>query len=180
MNAWSRWLVLVVLTTASVWWLSGCNGKTDTHPTGKAATPQVGERTHTDHKEGDHKEGDHKEGHEEKPLTEKDVQMPTSFKGGVARLEELHKTIEHHIEHGELDKVHRTAEEMALVARKMKEQARKDLPEDKQTEAGRLCNEVAGYYKPIDEVADAGNKPETVAIHKKMGATIEKLKNLTK
>ena len=49
-----------------------------------------------------------------------------------------------------------------------------------QTEAGRLCNEVAGYYKPIDEAADAGKKAETEAIYKKMVTAVEKLKALAK
>ena len=71
-------------------------------------------------------------------------------------------------------------EEMALVAKKMKGLASKELPEDKQTDAGRLCNEVAGYYKPIDEAADAGKKPETEAIEKKMADAIGKLKALQK
>lgn len=181
MKAWTRWVALLILAAVSVWSLGGCS-KTDTHP---ATHPTGGSGTEPahkdgDHKDGDHKDGDHKDGHDEKPLTEKDVKMPESFKAGVARLEELNKTIEHHIEHGELAKVHRVAEEMALVAKKMKELARKDVPEDKQTEAGRLCNEVSGYYKPIDEAADAGKKPETEAIYKKMVAAVEKLKDLAK
>ncbi len=106
--------------------------------------------------------------------------MPDSFKAGVARLEELHKTIDHHIEHGELPKVHRVAEEMKLVANKMKELAQMDVAEDQRVEAGRLCNEIAGYFTPIDEAADAGKKGETEAIHKKMGAAIAKLKALAK
>ena len=47
-------------------------------------------------------------------------------------------------------------------------------------EAGRLCNEIAGFFKPIDEAADAGKKAETEAIHKKMGEAIGKLKGLVK
>lgn len=117
---------------------------------------------------------------DEKPLTDKDVKLPISFKAGVARQDELHKKIAQQIKDDELDKVHRTAEEMALVAKKMKELARKDLDEGKQAEAGRLCNDIIGYFKPIDEAADAGKKAETVAIHKKMGVTIAKLKALIK
>lgn len=184
-----RWLALALLATASVWWLSGCSGKTDTPKESKTEKGKDGD--HKDHKDGDHKDKDHKDGehkdkgqkdgdHHDKPLTEKDVKMPESFKAGVARQEELHKKIAHQIEHGELAKVHRVAEEMALVAKKMKELAQKDVAEDKRVEAGRLCNEVAGYFKPIDEAADAGKKAETEAIHKKMGETIKKLAALAK
>ena len=199
-KTWTGWLGLALLATASVAWLSGCGG-TATTPSkadkGKPAEHKDGDHKETGqkdgghkeaghaeagHKEGGHKEGGHKEGgHDEKPLTEKDVKMPDSFKAGVTRLEELHKKIHHEIEEeGGLKHVHRIAEEMALVANGTKKLAAKDLPEDKQTEAGRLCNEVAGYYKPIDEVADAGKKAETEAIHKKMGTAIEKLKGLLK
>lgn len=169
----------LALLAAGVLWLSGC---------AKPSTPQT-TKTDTDHGKDAHMEGDHgkdahkhghkEDGHHDKTLTEKDIKMPDSFKAGVTRLEELHKIIGHHIEHGELAKVpHPAAEEMALVAKKMKELARKDVPEDKQTEAGRLCNEVAGYYKAIDEAADAGKKAETEAIHMKMAAAIENLKKL--
>ena len=186
-----QWLALAVLAGVSVWWLSGCSGGTEKAKEGdsKKADRKEGdtkkadhkEGEHKNHKEGEHKKDGHKEGeHHDKPLTEKDVKMPDSFKAGVARLEELHKKIDHQIEHGELAKVHRVAEEMALVAKKMKELAQKDVPEDKQVEAGRLCNEVAGYFKPIDEAADAGKKGETEAIHKKLGAAIGKLKVLAK
>lgn len=189
MKTWNGWLGLATLAVASVAWLSGCSNtattasKVDkTKETGhKDGDHKDGDHKDGGHKEGDHKEGGHKEGEDhDKPLTEKDVKMPTSFKAGVTRLEELNKTIDHHIEHGELAKVHRVAEEMALVAKKMKEFARTEVAEDKQTEVGRLCNEVAGYYKPIDEAADAGKKAETEAIHKKMGEAIEKLKGLVK
>lgn len=179
------WITLGLLAMSSVLWLSGCSDNKGTPPAGggPGGSPpaQTKEDAHKDHADGDHKEGAHKHaegGHDDKPLTEKDAKMPASFKAGVARLEELHETIEHQIEHGELAKVHRTAEEMALVAKKMKELARHDLPEDRQTEAGRLCNEVAGYFGPIDEAADAGKKPETQAIHKKMAEAIAKLKAL--
>lgn len=186
MNARTRWLASALVAAASVWWLSGCSDKNDTAPSGKADNHKESDQKQLGHAAAGHEDADHKHsghdhehaGHDDKPLAEEDVQMPDSFKAGVARLEELHEKIEHHIEHGELASVHRVAEEMALVAKKMKVLARKDVPEDKQTDAGRLCNEVAGYYKPIDEVADAGKKAETEAIHKKMGEAIEKLNGL--
>lgn len=189
MNAWTRRIGLALMAAATVWWLSGCSSPTSKKDTPHATKP--GSQKEAEHKEGDehkegaHKEGGHKEGaheagHDDKPLTEKDIKMPDSFKAGAARLEELNKKIDHHIEHGELSKVHHVAEEMALVANGMKKLAAKDVPEDKQTEAGRLCNEVAGYYKPIDEAADAGKKADTEAIYKKMVAAVEKLKALAK
>src|SRR5262245_42147020 len=182
MKFWTWLPALALLATANAWWLRGCSSKTNKDKEGHSKkADDKGE--HKDHKEGEHKKEDHKEKegeHHDKPLTEKDVKMPASFKEGVARLEELHKKIEHHIEHDELAKVHRVAEEMALVAKKMKELAGKEIAEDRQVEAGRLCNEVAGYYKPIDEAADAGKKAETQALHKKMGGAIAKLKALAK
>lgn len=178
-----RWFGMLVLAMASVAWLSGCGGagrgKT---PSGKDTKSDLKEHKDTksgDHK--DHKEGAHKDGEQhDKALTEKDVKMPDTFAAGVARLDELHKTIAHQIEHNELPKVHRTAEEMALVANKTKALAQKTVADDKLADAGRLLNEVAGCYKPIDEAADAGKKPETEAVHKKMGEAIAKLKNLAK
>jgi hypothetical protein len=176
MSAWTRSLTLAVLAAASTWWLSGCSGK----PTEKPADHhQDGDKRDGDHKDGDKK--DHKDGDHDKPLTEKDVKMPETFIAGVARLEELHKGIDHHIEHGELDKVHRTAEEAALVARGMKKLAAKEIADDaKQADAIKLCEEVARFYKPLDEAADANKKAETIALHKQMGETIGKLKALIK
>ncbi len=189
-----RWLALALLATASVWWLTGCTPTAPSHPATKTASSKDGD--HKDHKGTEHQDGDHKDhkdgtqkgsGHDhkdgdhgDKALTEKDVKMPANFKEGVGRLEELNNKIDHHIEHGELDKVHRVAEEMALVAKKMKELAQKDVAEDKRADAGRLCNEVAGYYKPIDEAADAGKKKETEDLHKKMVEAVGKLKDLAK
>ena len=180
MNRWTKWLGVAVLAAASITWLSGCS-KTPT-TSNKADKSKEAAHKEGEPKEGGHKEAGHKEGgHDEKALTEKDVKMPDSFKAGVSRLEELHQKIHHEIEEeGGLKHVHRIAEEMALVATGTKRLAGKDLPGDKQTEAGRLCNEVAGYYKSIDEAADAGKKAETQAIHKKMGTAIEKLKGLTR
>lgn len=179
MNARTRWLPLALLLATSLWWLGGCSDKKDAAPASKADNRQETESKPHGHKGAghDHAVNGHDK-HEETPLAEEDVAMPDSFKGGVARLEELHEKIEHQIEHGELAGVHRVAEEMALVAKKMKALAREEVAEDRQAEAGRLCNEVAGYFKPIDEVADAGKKEETEAIHKKMGEAIEKLKGL--
>lgn len=169
MMNWMRGSGLALLAASLIWGLCGCSGKTDTTPSSKA----------DQHKEDDHKESGHKEGgHDEKPLTEKDVKMPASFQAGVTRLEELHKKIGEEIDEGQLKHVHRLAEEMSLVAKKMKELAQKDILADKRVEAGRLCNEVAGTYQPIDEAADAGKKAETVALHKKMGEAIAKLKGL--
>ena len=134
--------------------------------------------TAEEHAAMEHHDEDHEHEHGGEALTEQDVSLPTSFSAGVARLAELHENIEHLIEHGELADVHRVAEEMALVARKMKELAAHDIAESDRTEAGRLCNEIANYFRPIDEAADAGKKDETMAIHHQMAATIQKLRGL--
>ncbi len=165
-------VALIVLTVA----VSGCDKPTETDgnkASGAAGTPH---EEHGDHKDGDHKDGDH----ETKAFTDADIKMPGTFADGIARLEELNQTIEHHIEGNLLSDVHHVAEEMALIARKMKEYARTSLKVDQQTEAGRLCNEIAGFYPSIDEAADAGKKPETTAIHKQMTDSIAKLKALQK
>jgi len=158
MNAWIRLFGLTVLATVSVW-AGGCSGDQGKPKDGKADATKVaghkdGEHKGADHKDKDHKEGshkdtDHKESghkdgahkdhkkdeHHDKPLTLKDIKVPASFKAGVARLEELHKQIHHLIEHGELPKVHRVAEEMSLLAGEMKRMAQKEVAEDRQTEA---------------------------------------------
>ena len=168
---------LLVFVVAFV--VSGCSGK----PAAPGA-PESSTKDKTDHHADGHVPADHDHAdahsHEDHSLTDKDVKMPATFNEGLTRLSEPHGKIDHLIEHGELGDVHRVAEEIALVAKQMKELARKDLPEDKQTEAGRLCNELAGYFKPIDAAGDAGNKAETQAIHEKMGTAIEKLKSLAK
>ena len=164
------------LLFAVVFAVGGCSGT--------PAAPESDTKGKTDHHADGHAPADHDHAdahsHEDHALTDKDVKMPGTFTEGVTRLTELHGKIDHLIEHGELGDVHRVAEEIALVAKQMKELARKNLPEDKQTDAGRLCNELAGYFKPIDAAGDAGNKAETQAIHEKMGAAIEKLKMLAK
>ncbi len=173
---------LTVVAAAAVFALlplAGCSNQ-------PADTKKADEKQHDDHAKDEHEKGDqhgsdhHEHGHDEKALTEKDVKLPESFAAGVARLKELHDDIGHLIEHDELADVHRVAEEMAIVARKMKELAARDVLEDKRTDAGRLCNEVAGYFNPIDEAADAGKKDETTAVHKQMATAIEELEALTK
>ncbi len=194
MSVWTRLLAVAVLAAASTWSLSGCSGNPTTKPAADHKDSDKKDGDHKDHKDSDKKDGDkkdhkdgdkkddaHKDGDHDKPLSENDVKMPETFKAGVARLDELHKKIDHQIEHDELDKVHRTAEEAALVARGMKKLAAKELTDDaKQADAIKLCEEVARFYKPLDEAADAKKKAETVALHKQMGETISKLKALTK
>jgi hypothetical protein len=136
--------------------------------------------TNGEHDAGDHHEAGHEHGHAGEAITEDDVKMPESFAAGVARLNELHEKIEHLIEHNELSDVHRVAEEMAILARKMKTLAARDIGEANRTEAGRLCNEIAAYFTPIDEAADAGKKEETIAVHNQMATTIARLDALAK
>lgn len=174
MSPWTRWLGVSFLVVAPLWWLSGCSGSAD--KPGKDHKDHKDKDAKDDHKA--HKDKDHKD--HDKELTEKDVKLPESFKAGTARLEELHEHIHHQISGGKLKDVHRTAEEMKVVARKMKELAGKDVPENKQAEAGRLCNDIATQYKAIDDAADNEKKAETEAVHKQMGETIAKLKALAK
>lgn len=135
---------------------------------------------HEEHAADAHQDEHHDADHHSAALKPDDVKMPESFAAGVAQLTELHQKINQLIEHNELADVHRAAEEMAIVARKMKELASKDIAEDSRTEAGRLCNEIASYFNPIDEAADAGKKDETIAIHHQMADTIAKLAALSK
>jgi hypothetical protein len=170
MNVWIRGIALAMLATATVLWVSGCGGGT---PSGKGPSGK------DDHKGGGHgkdsaKKDDHKE------HGSKDLKPATTFKEGVAQLEELHKKLHHQIEDNDLKHVPDTAKDIQKVANKTKELAQKDVAEDKLADAGRLCNEVAGYYEPMDKAADDGKKAETEAIHKKMGEAIAKLKGLSK
>lgn len=129
-----------------------------------------------EHAAAGHIDADHEHEHGGHALTEESAKTPESFAAGVARLKELHQEINHLIENNELADVHPVAEEMAIVARKMKGLASRDIAENNRLEAGQLCNDIAGYFTPIDEAADSGNKAETSAIHKQMAATISKLK----
>ena len=132
-----------------------------------------------EHAAADHHDADHEE-HGGKALTEESVPMPANFAAGVARLKELHQEINHLVESNKLDDVHHAAQEMGIVAKKMKTLASRDIPEAKRADAGRLCNDIAGYFSPIDEAADAGKKDETMKIHMQMADTIKKLDELTK
>ena len=181
----NRTTFLMAVTAAAAFALPlfvGCSKKA-AEPTEPADEQHEG-HTAEEHAAMEHHDADHDEHHEpehgSEALTEADVKMPESFAAGVARLSELHQKINDLIEHDELADVHRVAEEMAILARKMKELASRDIVEDNRTEAGRLCNEIAGYFSPIDEAADAGKKDETVAIHHQMAETIAKLEGLSK
>ncbi len=172
-------LVAVAGTTAfSLPLLAGCS-KQAPAPTATAHEEHEGHAA-DEHAAAGHADADHEHEHGGKALTEQDVKTPESFAAGVARLKELHQEINHLIEHNELADVHRVAEEMAIVARKMKPLAARDIAQDRLTDAGRLCNEIAGYFSPIDEAADAGKKDETMAIHMQMAETIGKLDALAK
>jgi hypothetical protein len=175
-------ITFLTLAAAAAFSLPLVAGCTKQEPA-TTAPPDEDHEVHGDDEDAaaNHHEGESggEHGHGGTALTEEDVKTPESFADGVARIKELHEQINHLIEHNELAKVHRTAEEMAIVARKMKPLAARDIAEDQRTEAGRLCNEIAAYFGPIDEVADAGKKDETIAIHKQMAETIAKLETLT-
>lgn len=176
-------------------WCVGCSDKAppaprnqppsehDEHDGGHAPGDEHSGDHHADaahhdsaHHDGEHSGGEHEHGGQ--ALTEKDVELPTSVDAGVDRLEELHAQIGQQIERKQLDRVHRTAEEMALVAKRLKKLAPNVIDDDKLTEFGRLCNDVAGYYEPIDEAADAGKAAETAEIHGQMGQAIQQMKKL--
>ena len=163
------------------------DGDHDDHATGEAAhaddehpDEEAAEHAGDGHDEDEgHHEAPHEDGeHHGQALSEDDVAMPSSFTDGVARLEELHANIEQLIEGEQLADVHRVAEEMALVAKHMKSLARTDVAEDEQTEAGRLCNQVAGFFGPIDEAADGGDEKGTREIHKQMQEAVVKLRTI--
>jgi hypothetical protein len=168
-------VTILAVTAFAILLVAGCSNETST-PQAPTSVERDGHAT-ADH---DHAASD-AAGHEHggPPLSEDDVKTPDSFAAGVARLKELHQQISDLIENNKLSNVHRTAEEMAIVARKMKPLAARDISEDRRADAGRLCNEIVNYFRPIDEVADAGKKDETVAIHNQMGETISKLEELT-
>jgi hypothetical protein len=201
MSRWTK-LGIPIAVAALTGWL-GCTNKPSTPPPATSQVEEEGSHEHSageehgpgeehDHEaagehdgghaghaeEGDHEHGEGANHHHGEALTEADVHMPADFAEGVVRLEELHAEIERLIDEDDLLKVHRVAEEMALVARKMKALAQQDLPAEKRTEAGRLCNEVAGYFRPIDDAADSGDKVGTEAVHDKMEIAIGKLKEL--
>lgn len=182
MNTCTSLLVAAAVATAVALPLNlGCSKQQTAQQNAPAHADHDGHSA-DEHASGDHHDGGHHAGHDHaaKALTEEDVKTPDSFAAGVTRLKELHQKINDLIEQNKLADVHRTAEEMAIVARKMKPLAARDIAEDKRTDAGRLCNDIAGYFSPIDEAADAGKKDETMKIHMQMADTIDKLVSLTK
>ena len=159
-----------LLVAASAWGLSGCSGDAEAPP-----APEAGRHGAEPGGHGGGHEGDE---HHARPLNEEDVELPSSFAAGVSRLRELHAAVGRRIEAGELEGIHRVAEEMALVARKTKELARQDVPEERQAEAGRLCNEIAGSFQPLDDAAHAGDQAEVAAIHRRVGDAVGRLGTL--
>lgn len=161
--------------------LAGCSKQA---PNQAPAPAAAAHDEHDGHAADEHAAADHHDaGHEEhsgKALTEESVPTPASFAAGVARLKELHQEINNLIQQNKLDDVHHVAQEMGIVARKMKTLASRDVAEAKRADAGRLCNDIAGYFSPIDAAADAGKKDETMKIHMQMADTIAKLDALTK
>lgn len=114
----------------------------------------------------------------EAALTEKDVKMPETFKAGVARQEELYQELGKLVEKDDMDKAHRQAEEMALVAQRMKKLAQDSVAEDKLASAGRLCNELSDAFRKLDDAIHAKKKQEVKDLYQKMGKTIAQLKEL--
>lgn len=151
----------------------------DGHPEGGHAPDHAVEHDgHDAHAESSHSGETH--AHVSEALTEKDVDLPANAALGVSRLETLHVEIANQIEQKHLERVHHIAEEMAIVAKNIKKLAANEVAEKKLTEVGRLCNEIAGYYEPLDEAANAGRTAETAEIHEKMGKAIERLSQLTR
>src|SRR3990172_6803538 len=172
-------LVAVAGATAfSLPLIAGCSKQAPVPAPTDAADEEHEQHTADEHAAAGHADAEHEHGGQ--ALTEESVKTPESFAAGVARLKELHQEINHLIEHDELADVHHVAEEMAILARKMKPLAARDIAQDKLTDAGRLCNQIAGYFRQIDEAADAGKKDETMAIHMQMAATIGNLEALSK
>ena len=193
MITWTRWSILGLTAAVLAWGgASGCSkqdGKKEVAAKKDGdQTPKVGDQK----KDGDHKE--HKDGHvkakdghkdkshddHDKAITLKDIKVPGSFKDGVARLEELQKHVHHLLEDNKLDKVHRAAEEMALVAIETKKMAQKEVAADQLVNVGRWTNEVSSAFTAIDAAADMGKKKEAEEIHNKVGKAIEQLKTLVK
>ena len=165
-----------ILIIATAFWLSGCSDKSGKPAPGSDATAPAGQ-AHEDHDSHAHEDQD---SHAEAPLTENDVELPSSFTKGIDRLEALHHEIEQEIEANQLSKVHRTAEELALVAKRMKQLARNEIDEQKQADVGRLCNQLAALFPTIDEVADAGEKAETKQFSAEIEGIIGKLRDLAR
>ena len=179
MNRRVNLLVGSFASIAALAWAAGCSKQSAAPQATSGKSSSTNDHQADEHQAADHHEGDSEHAHGGHAMSEADVSLPATFSGGVTQLAELHKKIGELIEHGELAEVHHAAEEMAIIARKMKELAQRDVDEGSRTEAGRLCNEVAGYFEPIDQAADAGNKTETVSIHKQMAATLARLQELS-
>lgn len=186
MSAFARGFTVAAMTAF-------CVGCADKHPQGPAAPAEQGDGHpegghapnhavehdgHDAHAESSHSGETH--AHASEALTEKDVDLPANVSLGALRLETLYDEIANQLEQKHLERVHRIAEEMAIVAKSIKILAANEVADDKLTEVGRLCNEIAGYYEPLDEAADAGRTAETAEIHEKMGKAIERLSQLTR
>ncbi|KAF0247078.1 MAG: hypothetical protein FD180_17 [Planctomycetota bacterium] len=101
-----------------------------------------------------------------------------SFEDSIGQMEERLKTIDGLIASGKLDEVHREAEVICTLAKGMPEQTQ-GWPADKSASAAESAAKLAGMFREIDEVADAGKPDETKAATAKMRDLVAKLKALS-
>ena len=103
------------------------------------------------------------------------VEVPDDYAHAVEKCEELSKEIDELIAEGHLDDVYGVANNIVKIAEKLPELAQKDLSPGMLKEVNIAAKSLAGMFSEIDNAADAGNKAETIAVHKKMKGLIADL-----
>ena len=105
-----------------------------------------------------------------------DVTVPDHYAHAVEKCEKLSKEIDDLIRDDKLDKVHAVAKSIQMIAEKLAELAKKDLPAEMLKDVNVKAKELAGTFSEIDTVADAGDKEGTIKVHNKIKELIGHLK----
>lgn len=112
--------------------------------------------------------GDHAHGpggaHTGTPLTDADVAATPTLADCVRALEQLGMTLDAHVHAGTLAKVHRVAEEAAIVATRAVEKVQAEVAADRRMEATKAARAVAALFPDLDKAGDSGHQDEVARL----------------
>ena len=113
------------------------------------------------------------------PITEADVQMPTSYGEAVDRIAGYRDTIRAAIEAGTPTKAHRSLDELDIVLRKLAEIAREhDVPRDQWETVNTTARELRNRFNKLHSAIDAGEKPDYAQDADQISKEIDRLKTV--
>lgn len=98
------------------------------------------------------------------PLTEADVAPTPAMADAVRALEQLGMKLDAHVQAGTLAKIHRVAEEAAIVANRCVEKIQAEAAADRRVEATKAARAIAALFPELDKAGDSGNKDEVTRL----------------